>query len=78
MRGEQRTKPGDIRPAAGAMALFGEGPDMALAAFGAGDAYDVLNAAVDLAHDDGPVDARAGRRGSSCCPTANGVASVLR
>lgn len=77
MRGEPRTKPGDVRPAAGAMALFGESPDMALAAFGAGDAYDVLGAALtSLVHTD-QLTAHGDAR-LVVLSHANGVASVLR
>jgi gamma-glutamyltranspeptidase/glutathione hydrolase len=47
-RGVTRTKPGDARPAPGPLAFVGSahGIDVAFAAFGAGDAYDVLDAAI--------------------------------
>jgi hypothetical protein len=46
-RGETRVKPGEARPAAAAIALVGnEAPEIAFAAFGAGDAYDVLRGAI--------------------------------
>lgn len=48
MRGETRIRPGEARPAAAPIALIGAdaAPEFALAAFGAGDAYDVLRGAV--------------------------------
>jgi hypothetical protein len=48
MRGATRVRPGDARPAAAPIALVGTdaGPEFAFAAFGAGDAYDVLRGAI--------------------------------
>ena len=48
LRGETRVRPGDARPAAAPIALVGTdaGPEFAFAAFGAGDAYDVLRGAI--------------------------------
>ena len=48
LRGATRVRPGDARPAAAPVALVGRdaGPELALAAFGAGDAYDVLRGAI--------------------------------
>jgi hypothetical protein len=48
LRGETRVRPGDARPAAASIALVGTdaGPEFAFAAFGAGDAYDVLRGAI--------------------------------
>ena len=48
MRGATRIRPGDARPAAAPIALVGtdSGPEFAFAAFGAGDAYDVLGGAI--------------------------------
>ena len=48
LRGETRIRPGDARPAAAPIALIGRdaGPEFAFAAFGAGDAYDVLRGAI--------------------------------
>jgi len=48
LRGATRVRPGDARPAAAPVALVGRdaGPELALAAFGAGDAYDVLGGAI--------------------------------
>lgn len=46
-RGQTRVKPGDVRPAAAAIALVASAaPDLALGAFGASDAYDVLGQAI--------------------------------
>jgi len=48
MRGATRVRPGDARPAAAPIALVGgeSGPQLGFAAFGAGDAYDVLRGAI--------------------------------
>ncbi len=48
LRGETRVRPGDARPAAAPIAFLGSdaAPSFALAAFGAGDAYDVLGGAI--------------------------------
>ena len=48
MRGATRVRPGDARPAAAPIALVATdaGPEFAFAAFGAGDAYDVLRGAI--------------------------------
>ena len=48
LRGETRIRPGDARAAAAPIALVGTdaGPEFAFAAFGAGDAYDVLRGAI--------------------------------
>ena len=48
MRGATRVRPGDARPAGAPVALVGRdaGPEFAFAAFGAGDAYDVLRGAI--------------------------------
>ena len=48
LRGETRVRPGDARPAAAPIALVGTdaGPEFGFAAFGAGDAYDVLRGAI--------------------------------
>ena len=47
-RGATRIRPGDARPAAAPIALVGRdaNPEFAFAAFGAGDAYDVLRGAI--------------------------------
>jgi hypothetical protein len=60
LRGATRVRPGDARPAAAPVALLGTdaGPEFAFAAFGAGDAYDVLGAAIQLAIDEDRVEAR--------------------
>jgi gamma-glutamyltranspeptidase/glutathione hydrolase len=49
MRGATRVRPGDARPAAAPVALVGTdaGPEFVFAAFGAGDAYDVLRGAIE-------------------------------
>lgn len=48
LRGETRVRPGDARPAAAPIALVGSdaGPEFGFAAFGAGDAYEVLGGAI--------------------------------
>jgi hypothetical protein len=47
-RGQTRVKPGEPRPAAAPLAMVGDAvPEIALAAFGAGDAYDVLTQALE-------------------------------
>lgn len=53
MRGATRVRPGDVRPAAAPVALVGTdaGPEFAFAAFGAGDAYDVLRGAMQSVID---------------------------
>jgi gamma-glutamyltranspeptidase/glutathione hydrolase len=60
MRGETRVRPGDARPAAAPMALLGTdaGPEFAFAAFGAGDAYDVLRGAITSVLEDNRVETR--------------------
>lgn len=55
LRGKTRTKPGDVRAACAPIALVGSpaAPELALAAFGARDAYDVLEKALGgLVHDE--------------------------
>lgn len=48
LRGKTRVRPGDARPAAAPIAFLANegGPEVAFAAFGAGDAYDVLGGAI--------------------------------
>lgn len=59
MRGATRVRPGDARPAAAPVALVGTdaGPEFAFAAFGAGDAYDVLRGAIRSVIEDDRIEA---------------------
>jgi gamma-glutamyltranspeptidase/glutathione hydrolase len=59
LRGATRVRPGDARPAAAPVALVGTdaGPEFAFAAFGAGDAYDVLRGAIRSVIDDDRIEA---------------------
>jgi gamma-glutamyltranspeptidase/glutathione hydrolase len=59
LRGATRVRPGDARPAAAPVALIGRdaGPEFAFAAFGAGDAYDVLRGAIRSVIEDDRIEA---------------------
>jgi hypothetical protein len=59
LRGATRVRPGDARPAAAPVALVGTdaGPGFAFAAFGAGDAYDVLRGAIRSVIEDDRIEA---------------------
>lgn len=59
MRGATRVRPGDARPAAAPVALVAtdSGPEFAFAAFGAGDAYDVLAGAIQSVIEDDRIEA---------------------
>jgi gamma-glutamyltranspeptidase/glutathione hydrolase len=79
LRGETRVRPGDARPAAAPIALIGTdaGPEFAFAAFGAGDAYDVLRGAIRSVIDDDRIEAHGEARLVAVTHLA-GVASVFR
>lgn len=77
-RGETRVKPGDVRPAAAPMAMVGTAaPEIAFAAFGAGDAFDVLGQAIESYVRDRTIDAH-GEARLVALAHANATASVLR
>jgi hypothetical protein len=78
-RGQTRIRPGDIRPAAGPVALVGApgSPDIAFCAFGAGDAYDVLAQALRGYVEDDRIEAH-GEARLIAVSHAKGIASVLR
>jgi gamma-glutamyltranspeptidase/glutathione hydrolase len=78
-RGQTRVRPGDARPAAAPAALVGPpaAPELALAAFGAADAYDVLGQAIETVVTEGRIEAHGGAR-LVALSHANGTASVLR
>lgn len=78
-RGITRLRPGDVLPAAGAIALVGGagGPEVAFAAFGASDAYDVLGGAIrGFLHED-RIEAH-GEARLVALAHADGAASVFR
>lgn len=79
LRGQTRVRPGDARPAAGPIALVGSetGPEVAFAAFGAGDAYDVLRGAIRSLLDDERIEAH-GEASLVAVMHTKGVASVFR
>ena len=79
LRGETRVRPGDARPAAAPIALVGtdSGPEFAFAAFGASDAYEVLQGALRSVIEDDRIEAHGGARLVAVSHLA-GVASVLR
>jgi len=78
-RGQTRVRPGDARPAAAPVALVGgeAGPDVGFAAFGAGDAYEVLAGAVRSLVRDDRIEAHGDAR-LVAVSFADGVASVFR
>jgi gamma-glutamyltranspeptidase/glutathione hydrolase len=59
LRGATRVRPGDPRPAAAPVALVGTdaGPEFAFAAFGAGDAYEVLRGAITAVIEEDRIEA---------------------
>ncbi len=61
MRGATRVRPGDPRPSAAPIAFVGTeaGPEFALGAFGAGDAYEVLRSGVNRILMSGRIDSAA-------------------
>jgi gamma-glutamyltranspeptidase/glutathione hydrolase len=77
-RGQTRVRAGDARPAAAPLALVaGEAPRLALAAFGAGDAYDVVRGALASIVKDDRIEARGDSR-LVAMSHANGTASAFR
>ncbi|MBX3188693.1 MAG: gamma-glutamyltransferase [Labilithrix sp.] len=78
-RGQTRVRPGDARPAAAPIAMVGTevGPEVAFAAFGAGDAYDVLRGAIRSLLDDDRIEAH-GEARLVALSHAQGAASVFR
>jgi hypothetical protein len=77
-RGQTRIRPGDPRPAAAPLAMVGTAaPDIALAAFGAGDAYDVLTQALEGLASSDQISA-SGEARLVALSHAKGTASVLR
>jgi hypothetical protein len=79
-RGQTRIRPGDPRPAAAPLALVGTSaaPELALCAFGASDAYDVLAQAIEAFVSDGERIESHGGATLFALSHANGTASVLR
>lgn len=78
-RGQTRVRPGDARPSAAPIALVGTpaGPDVAFAAHGARDAYDVLREAIAGLVADDRIEAH-GEARLFAVSQAQGVASVFR
>ncbi|MBX3264386.1 MAG: hypothetical protein KF782_32240 [Labilithrix sp.] len=78
-RGQTRIRPGEPRAAAGSAALVGTSaaPELALAAFGAADAYDVLAQALEALAVDERLEAH-GEARLVALAHANATASVLR
>jgi gamma-glutamyltranspeptidase/glutathione hydrolase len=79
LRGATRVRPGDARPAAAPIALVGTdaGPEFAFAAFGAGDAYDVLRGAIRSVIDADRIEAH-GEATLVAVSHIGGTASVFR
>ena len=79
LRGETRVRPGDARAAAAPIALVGSdaGPEFAFAAFGASDAYEVLQGALRSVIEDDRIEAHGEARLVAVSHLA-GIASVLR
>ena len=78
-RGQTRVRPGDVRAAAGPVAFVGgaAGPELALAAFGASDAYGVLAQAIESIVTEERIEAHGDAR-LVALAHVNGTASVLR
>lgn len=77
-RGQTRVRAGDARAAAAPLALIaGEAPRLALAAFGAGDAYDVVRGAIASVVKDDRIEAH-GESRLVAASHAAGAASVFR
>jgi gamma-glutamyltranspeptidase/glutathione hydrolase len=77
-RGETRIKPGDVRPAAAPIAMIGSAaPEIAFAAFGASDAFDVLGQAIESYVADRSIEAH-GEARLVALAHANATASILR
>jgi gamma-glutamyltranspeptidase/glutathione hydrolase len=79
LRGATRVRPGDARPAAAPIALVGTdaGPEFAFAAFGAGDAYDVLRGAIRSVIEEDRIEAHGDSR-LVAVSHVGGSASVFR
>lgn len=79
LRGETRIRPGDARAAAAPIALVGTdaGPEFAFAAFGAGDAYDVLRGAIQSVIEADVISAK-GEATLIAVAHLGGTASVFR
>jgi gamma-glutamyltranspeptidase/glutathione hydrolase len=78
-RGQTRTRPADVRPAAGPIAFVGSAatPEVAFCAFGAADAFSVLGQAISGLVDEDRIEAH-GEARLVALAHANGAASVLR
>lgn len=77
-RGQTRVRAGDARPAGAPLALVaGDAPRLALAAFGAGDAYDVVRSALASIVKDDRIEAHGDSR-LVAMSHANGTASAFR
>lgn len=78
-RGQTRVRPGDPRPASAPIAIVGRGavPEVAFAAFGAGDAYDVLAGALRALVADDRIEAH-GEARLVAITHAGGAASTFR
>jgi hypothetical protein len=78
-RGRTRVRPGEARPSASPVAFLATaaGPEVALAAFGASDAYDVLAGAVKGLLDDERIEAH-GEARLLAVTHARGAASTFR
>ena len=79
LRGETRVRPGDARAAAAPSALVGTdaGPEFGFAAFGASDAYEVLQGALRSVIEDDRIEAHGDARLVAVSHLA-GIASALR
>lgn len=78
-RGVTRERPGDVRPAAAPVALVGQplGLEMAMGAFGARDAYDVLRSLIGAFVNDEPLEAK-GDSTWFATSSYDGAASISR
>jgi len=79
-RGQTRVKPGDPRAAAAPLAMVGTtaGPEVAFAACGAGDAYDVLAEAIHAYTESGMLEAQGDARLVAIARAGDGAVSALR
>lgn len=79
LRGETRVRPGDARAAAAPIALVGTdaGPEFGFAAFGASDAYEVLQGALRSVIEDDRIEAH-GEARLVAVSHLSGIASALR
>lgn len=77
-RGETRVKPGDVRAAAAPIAMVGSAaPEIAFAAYGASDAFDMLGQAIESFLVDRTIEAH-GEARLIAVAHANATASILR